>query len=73
MLLVVDVEFHGALASSGERVEVGWECDAGYFALEVGGVAGADRRCRQSGSSISFTLTFRVGATGITAATDLVS
>lgn len=41
LLLVVDVEFHEALAGGGEGVEVGWEGDAGEFALEVGGVAGA--------------------------------
>ena len=35
------MEFHEALAGSGEGVEVGREGDAGEFALEVGGVAGA--------------------------------
>ena len=41
LLLVVDVEFHEALAGGGEGVEVGRERDAREFALEVGGVAGA--------------------------------
>ena len=41
LLLVVDVEFHEALACRGEGGDVGWEGDAGEFALEVGGVAGA--------------------------------
>ena len=41
LLLVVDVEGHELLTSGGEGVEVGWEGDAGEFALEVGGVAGA--------------------------------
>ena len=36
LLLVVDVEFHEALAGGGEGMEVGWEGDAGEFALEVG-------------------------------------
>ena len=35
------MEFHEALAGGGEGVEVGGEGDAGEFALEVGGVAGA--------------------------------
>jgi len=43
LLLVVDVDFHEALAGSGEGVEVGRVGDAGKFALEVGGVAGAVR------------------------------
>ena len=41
LFFVVDVEFHEALAGGGEGVEVGRERDAGEFALEVGGVAGA--------------------------------
>lgn len=41
LFFVVDVEFHEALYGGGEGVEVGWEGDAGEFALEVGGVAGA--------------------------------
>ena len=41
MFFVFDVEFHQALAGGGEGVEVGWERDAGEFALEVGGVTGA--------------------------------
>ena len=43
LLLVVDVEFHEALSGGGEGVEVGRVGDAGKFALEVGGVAGAVR------------------------------
>jgi hypothetical protein len=35
------VKFHEALAGGGEGVEVRWEGDAGEFALEVGGIAGA--------------------------------
>ncbi len=41
LLLVVDVEFHEALACGGEGLDVGREGDAGEFALEVGRVAGA--------------------------------
>jgi hypothetical protein len=41
LLLVVDVKLHEALAGRGEGAEVGREGDAGEFALEVGGVAGA--------------------------------
>ena len=39
LLLVVDVEFHQALAGRGEGVEVGGKRDARELALEVGGVA----------------------------------
>ena len=35
------MKFHEALAGLGEGVKVGWERNAGEFALEVGGVAGA--------------------------------
>ncbi len=49
LLFVVDVEFHEAFASGGEGVEVGWEGDAGEFALEVGGVAGAVLRVVEDG------------------------
>ena len=41
LLLVVDVEFHQALAGVGEAAEVGGKWDAGQLALQVGGVAGA--------------------------------
>jgi hypothetical protein len=40
LLLVVDVEFHQALAGGGEGGEIGREGDAREFALQVGGVAG---------------------------------
>ena len=33
LLFVIDVEFHQASAGAGEGVEVGWERDAGEFAL----------------------------------------
>lgn len=39
LFLIVYVEFHETLAGRGEGVEVGWEENAGEFALEVGGVA----------------------------------
>ena len=35
------MKIHEALAGGGEGVEVGWEGDAGEFALEIGSVAGA--------------------------------
>ena len=37
-MLVVDVEFHEALASGSECVEVWREGDAGQFAFEIGGL-----------------------------------
>jgi hypothetical protein len=59
-------------AGGGEGLEVWREQDAREFALEAGGVA-VPIDGGQSGSSMSFTFTFRVGATGTTAATDFVS